>query len=502
MKNYTTKLFMLVILSTQMACSSDETESISEVNTSKTLSFTALQENGETQTKAALSGSNINWELNDNISVFDGTGNNKFDLTSGQGTTSGTFSGSAASVDTYYAVYPYTNEATLSDDKVEGITLPATQVATDGGFDPKAALMIAKNESNTLKFKNAVGYIKVKPKFDCSNIVVKAADESQVLAGKGTISYNGGEPTIEFTDKKAYSIRLTGTIKADTEYYIAVPAVTLNGGWKIVFTASSDKSLYIRQGNADITFSRSKVIDLGEFDNTATYWHDVRGSVDQSKEVDMGIVQVNEEQYHLFFTKSNLTQSGLAANDYDFGDYYAWSATEPVCTSYIISNTGTNLTLNALHWATGKQEGYCWKNTPYVNEAKDGCTKYINDGDKLDMIDDAAHVRLGGDWQLPPKEILEAMLSSSSYSWQWTTINEYNGYKIIYGSNSIFLPAGGRIEEKNPYEVGVSCRYWTNTAGPSSTAYILYISNGTDNDIPNQYPYRGNSIRPIRLVPE
>ena len=92
------------------------------------MTFTATQEGDEQSTRAAISTSDskvINWESNDQISIFDGTKNKQFTLTDGAGSTSGKFSGEAEQSTSYTAVYPYQSTASLSGDDVTNVTLPA-----------------------------------------------------------------------------------------------------------------------------------------------------------------------------------------------------------------------------------------------------------------------------------------------------------------------------------------------------------------------------------------
>ena len=99
------------------ACSSDDilenienNEVAENASQLKPMTFTAVQE-GEGGTRAAIDGLNINWTAGDKISIFDGASDNAgvqmFTLASGDGTTSATFTGSAATAATYYALYPY-----------------------------------------------------------------------------------------------------------------------------------------------------------------------------------------------------------------------------------------------------------------------------------------------------------------------------------------------------------------------------------------------------------
>ena len=71
--------------------------------------FTAFTESDDA-TRATIDGFDIKWQSGDAISVIDGSAYSKYDLSSGEGTTSGTFelsAGKGVSGSNIYAVYPY-----------------------------------------------------------------------------------------------------------------------------------------------------------------------------------------------------------------------------------------------------------------------------------------------------------------------------------------------------------------------------------------------------------
>ena len=467
------------------SCSSeDNNTTIENESAVKVMTFTATQEGDEQSTRAAISTSDskvINWESNDQISIFDGTNNKQFTLTDGAGSTSGKFSGEAEQSTSYTAVYPYQSTASLSGDDVTNVTLPATQNATDNSFDKNAALMMAQSDNTTLNFKNVVGYVKVKPKFACSKIVLQAANSNEYLAGKCTLSYGDGMPSIAFTSEQSTSITLSGNITANTAYYIAVPAVTLSAGWSISFTDNTG-DVYTRTGSNSITFKRNTIINLGEFsrtDNNLKLTLTQNGNVPADKQVDMGVFNIGGTNYRLIFTKSNLIATGLAASESAYGDYFAWGATEPWYTSY----TGT--TFNG--WKAGHSSGYASGTAPAFSP------EYTSEKD-FEMSDDPARKILGGDWQIPTKAIWEALVyNSSSKGWE-------SGYKFINNGQTLFLPAAGYVRAKRFSEYGSGARYWSGTAYSSSYAYRLSFSDSklnVGNDLGRQY---GCSVRPVRLV--
>ena len=502
MKKYIQSMMAFAAIVSFASCSSeDNNTTIENESATKVMTFTATQEGDEQSTRAAISTSDrkvINWEEGDQISIFDGTNNKQFTLKDGKGTPNATFTGEALESGSYTAVYPYQSTASLSGTNVTNVTLPATQTATDNSFDKNAALMMAQSNSNTLNFKNVVGYVKVKPTFNCTRIDLKAFDNSAVLAGTGTVSYNNGKPTLDLSETKDYAITLRGDIKANKYYYIAVPPVTLKAGWTIQFTASDGK-VYSRKGTNPITFTRNKVTDLGEFATTGDYWYDPRGEkVKPEQEVDLGLtINIGTKNYKVIFAKSNLTAAGLAASEYDYGDYFAWGATEPWYKSY---------TIDVEYWPTVTSDG--WKDehkSGYADGTAPTFSREYTSGQDFEMSDDPARKILGGDWQLPTKEIWEKL--TSSYNWTWNneiSTTRKKGMEVKNNSTSVtlFLPAAGYVNEKSFNFVRAWGYYWSGTAGIySSDAYRLYFANNYTPDQSSSYRFFGCSVRPVRLVP-
>ena len=504
MKNILKTLPLALIVMSFASCTSDdETVQNANDNSSVVTTFTCTQENDGTATKAALGSGGIFWESGDAISIFDGAGNKQFTLKAESvGEKFGSFTGECNESDSYVAVYPYTEGAQLNGNEVTGVTLPDEQDAVAGGFDPKAALMIATSNTTTLTFKNAVGFIKVTPLFDCKKIILRAANKTQPLAGKGKINFaDPDKPYIDFTGSTelSYSITLSGTITSGNAYYIAVPAVTLSKNWTLTFVTENKN--YMRQVTKAITFDRSKAWNLGKFATDGDYWVGPRGIVSSDQEVDLGLTITGSDgkTYNVIFANSNLTATGLAANKYDFGDYFAWGATDPWLTSYTYSGNFSNQT-----WKTGYTVGYTWSTVPY-KEGSNSCSNYKNTGDNLDKSDDAANVILGGDWQLPTEKIWNDLFTSSSYTWTWITDKHGREVKNNSTTKSIFLSASGGVQNiAEPIVVTSEGYYWSSTAVSSQNAYYLYFYSISDISTPAQvkscYRYFGITVRPVRLV--
>ena len=102
--------FFTAIAATMLlsACMTDDSVLSGNDDIKTAMTFTAAHEPDGDGGRAefANDGRTINWQADDRLSIFDGSDNNAFVLTSGEGTNSASFEGSAASAASYTAVYP------------------------------------------------------------------------------------------------------------------------------------------------------------------------------------------------------------------------------------------------------------------------------------------------------------------------------------------------------------------------------------------------------------
>ena len=105
----------------------------------------------------------------------------------------------------------------------------------------------------------------------------------------------------------------------------------------------------------------------------------------------------------------------------EYGDYYAWGETTPICKYLDYDSTIYN--------------------TLKVSETIR--SKYHTPGCRLEPDDDAAHVNWGGDWRMPTKEEFAELFEKCE--WADTIQNDVFGFLFTskvpgYTSESIFLP--------------------------------------------------------------
>ena len=164
----------------------------------------------------------------------------------------------------------------------------------------------------------------------------------------------------------------------------------------------------------------------------------------------------------------------------EYGGYYAWGETE-------------------------EKSNYSWSTYKWCNGSYDTMTKYCTDSyygtvdnkTVLDLEDDVAHVKWGGDWRMPTTEEQRELLNNCT--WEWTALNGVNGYRVTGpNGNSIFLPAAGYRGGTGVYGRGIVGYCWSGSldSNVGDSAYSLYFDDsycGWGNDD----RYYGQSVRPV-----
>ena len=206
----------------------------------------------------------------------------------------------------------------------------------------------------------------------------------------------------------------------------------------------------------------------------------------------MTIEGTGGKQYKVYFAKSNLTATGLATKESDFGDYFAWGAAEPNYKSYTRTVSGSSVTVKVGEWKDDKPNGYNYD--PTLSKT------YGNDEDFV-MADDPARKILGGDWQVPTKTIWNALQAAINAN---VKIDDIKGRKIskIGDSNTyIFLPNAGWFQSKE-YKYENFFLYWTGTTGSSGAIESFKFSGAASTSFnPTDRKY-GMPIRAVRLFAE
>ena len=170
----------------------------------------------------------------------------------------------------------------------------------------------------------------------------------------------------------------------------------------------------------------------------------------------------------------------------EYGDYFAWGETEPK-SDYSWSN---------YKWCDGSYSKLTKYNTSSSYGKVDGKTT-------LDLEDDVAQIKWGGNWRMPIKEEQEELYNHCTWTWFSSDNTEFNGiagYKVTsnvsgYTDRFIFLPATGCRYESDLYSDGSAGCYWSADFQSFNAYYLIFSSSfvGTSHSNRNY----GFSVRPV-----
>ena len=442
------------------------------------------------------------WSTGDALSLFDTKNINQvFELTKGAGNTTGEFGGTV-SVDSrkeYYAVYPYSEGYTISSGTVTGVTLPAEQTAVANGFDKSAAIMTGyTTDAKNLAFKQLCAFVQITTESATKKIVFKT-NGTESLAGTLDVAINeegigsatvtsGGTGTVTLVPEGTATTIAAGT------YLIAVLPGTLEQGFTMECVGTDGIELTRSYNGSTSVLSRAAVINMGTA-SVANGWTSIDRAANGYASVDLGITIDGKK---LLFATCNVG----ASSPEEYGDYFAWGATEPYYTGYTMS--GTSVT--APVWKDGMSDGYAQANAPFYSGS--AYTTYTTAGDVLAAEHDAARANMGGDWRMPTTEEMQALYDNTTSTWTANYNNTGIAGRIFtgkgdYANSSLFLPAAGGFGGAS-YDYGSSSygRYWSSTLNSSALGRNLYFYSGYVGPQSYSSRYLGFSVRAVREVSE
>ena len=184
-----------------------------------------------------------------------------------------------------------------------------------------------------------------------------------------------------------------------------------------------------------------------------------------------------------------------ASQPQESGDYYAWGETD---------------TKNRYYWSTYQynigeyDEDKLSSLTKYCPKSQFGYDGYTDTLSVLELSDDIAHLKWGGNWRIPT--IQEFMELLDSCTWEWKTLNGVKGFKVTsnvvgFTDNYIFLPAVGYISGSKRFNDNPTINYWTGSLFARKPYYSYCLSYHYESDetvyIGSSGRYLGRPIRPV-----
>lgn len=227
--------------------------------------FTAIvDEDFNSETKTSLDGSgNVLWKIGDQVSIFAAsTDNEQYQVSDdSDGKTAATLNKiggvmAGVKIDNNVAFYPYASTAGIEKSGVSyvisGVELPATQTYAAGSFGNGAfpmATVTSSTEDMNLKFKNVLGGLKLQLKGTATiTSITVTGNNNEILCGDAEVTTTyGGVPSVVLSDASAKTVTLgcgagvTLDSETATPFIIALPPITMTGGFTVVVTDKEGK---------------------------------------------------------------------------------------------------------------------------------------------------------------------------------------------------------------------------------------------------------------------
>lgn len=210
----------------------------------------------------------VRWSADDAIAVF--SGGNKYTSSSTEileGTDSKsakfTFSTLDAGASVSYAVYP-ASAAVEKYNEGATVVVPTVQTAVADGFDPAAAVTIAKAGSGSMTFLNVCAYLAFTIKSeDAASVSSVRIYANEPMTGTADVAWNSGNPTVTFSRSVSAhtGVLLNGPFVSGKTYYVAIYPNTYTGlTFKLTHSTTGYVSTYTSATSLAVARKANKVI--------------------------------------------------------------------------------------------------------------------------------------------------------------------------------------------------------------------------------------------------
>ena len=238
------------------------------------------------------------------------------------------------------------------------------------------------------------------------------------------------------------------------------------------FATMAQVKLYVHQNDGSYTEFIAATVD------SITFSEQIPGTITNNgyQWVDMGLPS------GLLWATCNIG----AKTSTEFGDYYAWGETE----------TKESYTNKTYKWYDDSDEIVEIKYSDLFKADASGNIRTL-----LELEDDAANVKLGGNWRMPTREEFEELLHPANTDLCLVNKNDVKGYLVVSkkNGNTLFLPAAGFKLADEVTGVEDEYYYWTSEHAEEGLGVANVVGNfyGSLDVIPFFNRPIGCSIRPV-----
>ena len=186
---------------------------------------------------------------------------------------------------------------------------------------------------------------------------------------------------------------------------------------------------------------------------------------------DIGTNANNKAYVDLGLTSGTLwaTMNVGATSETDYGSYFQWGDTEDkrnaVC-----------------DWST-----YKYRDESNFSKYNTGLNDYggtIDNKLTLDLEDDAARAKMGGDWKMPTHALIEELVVETTNEWiENFNRSGVNGWKFISTKDTskyIFIPASGERHDSLFYAQGNQGIVWSSSLESCNPGHAWNLNFGSD----------------------
>ena len=228
----------------------------------------------------------MHWNADDQLSIFDfNTLNQPYHFSGETGAVSGCFTRVSDPVemendlDVIYAVYPYRESTSISDEGVLTLTLPAVQTYQENSFGPGANTMVSMTDGHFLKFKNLCGYLVLK--FYGAGVSVSSIRldglNGEKLSGEATVTHSiENYPQVAMTSNAGTSIILNCETPVElgtdcdhaTVFWMVVPPTVFSKGFRLTVTDADGNVFFKETNRQDLSIVRNSVLRISPIEVT------------------------------------------------------------------------------------------------------------------------------------------------------------------------------------------------------------------------------------------
>jgi uncharacterized protein YjdB len=505
MKKYNISLLAVALIMAIVSCTKEkDNPEANSINRSQMKTVTLSAQIIQTKTTLDADHFKLVWSAGDKVSLFNDQDNTNAEVNY--------ISGGDIVVEVpvathdIYMLYPFNGDNTSGPEAAD-ISIAANQIQTNPGqlngyYYPMVAKgTVGVDNKAFVAFYPVAGALAL-------NIYKSSLDGAEAVSSV-TISVSNtgivGEQTTDITDDNIryespdkdgpITVTLTNPLslcdtkpidkrKFDGQIYICLAKQLYSN---ITFRIRTDKGLYTITSN-------SSVFDLENND-----FSPINIDLAKASFVEFVIPEAVDLGLSVKWASFNLG----ASKPEEIGDYYAWGETEPYYTQ------GHAYDSPCSDWHAGKTKGYDWSSYSLCNGTSSSIIKYNRSDNKqiLDLEDDAAFVKLGGNWRMPTEAECRELISNCK--WSYAKVNEVKGYLVTskvpgYENASIFLPwsgfrSGVNIINYQNYGYCLSSSRFNETG--SRQLYFNYSTYGAGVNINvsvgNNARCYGYTIRPV-----